>query len=166
MAARLSASGDRSVLLLEAGPDLRADLPDEFRDGWRLTRQFDWGYKSEPDVDGHVQDLRRVKLLGGSSWVTRFALRGAPADYDEWKALGNPGWGFADVLPYLKRLETDLDFGDQPWHGENGPIPITRYRDLDLTEIGAVALRAVKLRVSQPLRITTGPVRSALVACR
>jgi choline dehydrogenase len=77
-------------------------------------------HEDRSDVDGYVQDLRRVKLLGGTSWVTRFALRGAPADYDEWKALVNPGWGFADVLPYLERLETDID----------------------LTEIGAVALRA------------------------
>ena len=129
VAARLSESGSRSILLLEAGPDLRADLPDEIRDGWHMTRQFDWGYASDPDELGIVQDLRRVKLLGGTSSITRFALRGSPADYNEWEALGNPGWGFAEVLPHLKRLETDLDFGDQPWHGDSGPIPITRFSE-------------------------------------
>jgi choline dehydrogenase-like flavoprotein len=78
-------------LLLEAGPDLRANLPDDLRDGWHLSQQFDWGYAAEPDARGVVEDLRRGKLLGGTSWVTRFGLRGSPADYDEWVALGNAG---------------------------------------------------------------------------
>src|SRR5579872_4686988 len=59
VASRLSESGARSVLLLEAGPDLRADTPDEIRDGWRITRAFDWGYTSEPDARGVVQNLWR-----------------------------------------------------------------------------------------------------------
>src|SRR5438128_5679507 len=84
VAARLAESPSRSVLLLEAGPDLRANLPEEFRDGWRLIRGFDWGFASEPDARGVVEDLRRGKLLGGTSWVTRFALRGSPADYGDW----------------------------------------------------------------------------------
>ena len=66
----------RSVLLVEAGPDLRADLPAEFRGGWHLPRGFDWGYVSEPDERGVAEDLRRCKLVGGTSWLTRFALRG------------------------------------------------------------------------------------------
>jgi choline dehydrogenase len=120
------------------------NLPDELRDGWRLSQQFDWGYTAEPDARGVVEDLRRGKLLGGTSWVTRFALRGSPADYDEWAALGNAGWGFEDVLPSFARLETDADFGDQPWHGECGRLPITRYLDLEPTEIAAAGLQALE----------------------
>ena len=163
VAARLAESASRSVLLLEAGPDLRASLPDGFRDGWRLTQEFDWGYASEPDARGVVEDLRRGRLLGGTSWVTRFALRGSAADYDEWAALGNPGWGFEDVLPYFRRLEADADFGDQPWHGDRGPMPITRYLDLELTEIGAAGLEALEAvgfplgRGSQPSRAPWAP---------
>jgi len=142
VAARLAETGSRSVLLLEAGPDLRASVPDTLRDGWRLTPEFDWDYASEPDARGEVEDLRRGKLLGGTSWVTRFALRGSAADYDEWEALGNGGWGFEDVLPYFRRLEADDDFGDRPWHGDAGPMPISRYLNLDLTEIGAAGLQA------------------------
>ena len=142
VAARLAETGSRSVLLLEAGPDLRASVPDALRDGWRLTPEFDWDYASEPDARGEVEDLRRGKLLGGTSWVTRFALRGSAADYDEWEALGNGGWGFEDVLPYFRRLEADADFGDRPWHGDAGPMPISRYLNLDLTEIGAAGLEA------------------------
>ena len=144
VAARLSASGARSVLLLEAGPDLRADLPDEIRDGWHMTQDFDWGFASEPDEFGAVQNLRRGKLLGGTSSLTRFALRGCPADYDEWEALGNTGWGFEDVLPYFRRLEADADFGDQPWHGDRGPIPVRRYLELEPTEIGAAVLSVLE----------------------
>jgi choline dehydrogenase len=142
VAARLSES--RSLLLLEAGPDLRANLPGELRDGWRTNQAFDWGYASQPDARGVVEDLRRGRLVGGTSWVTRFALRGSRADYDEWAALGNAGWGFEDVLPYLARLEADADFGDQPWHGDRGPLPITRYLDLELTEIAAAGLQALQ----------------------
>jgi choline dehydrogenase len=127
VAARLSEDSSRSVLLLEAGPDLRADVPAEMRNGWTMTRDFDWGLTSESDERGVVENLRRGKLLGGTSWVTRFAVRGSPADYDEWGALGNPGWGFDEVLPYFNRLESDAEFGDEPWHGATGPIPVTRY---------------------------------------
>jgi len=145
VAARLSESGSRSVLLLEAGPDLRANPPDKIRDGWQMMgRELDWGDVSEPDERGTVQKPRRVRILGGTSSLTRFALRGSPADYDEWEALGNPGWGFVDVLPYLKRVETDLDFGDQPWHGGSGPIPVTRYRHLEPTEIHTAVLRSLE----------------------
>jgi choline dehydrogenase len=144
VAARLAESASRSVLLLEAGPDLRAKVPDELRDGWHLSAEHDWGFASDPDPQGVVSDLRRGKLLGGTSWVTRFALRGSPADYDEWASVGNPGWGFDDVLPYLRRLEADVEFGDQPWHGDRGPMPITRYCDLELTEIAAAGLEAMQ----------------------
>jgi choline dehydrogenase len=143
VAARL-ASASHSVALLEAGPDLRANLPEEFRNGWRLSQEADWGYTSDPDARGRIENLRRGKLLGGTSWLTRFAVRGSPADYDEWEALGNPGWGFDDVLPYFRRLEADADFGDQLWHGNAGRLPVTRYPDLELTEIGAAGLRALE----------------------
>lgn len=152
VAARLSETGSRSVVLLEAGPDLRADPPSEFRDGWHITRQFDWGYASEPGEFGVVQAVRRGKLLGGTSSVTRFALRGSPADYDEWEALGNAGWGFRDVLPSFRRLETDADFGHESWHGNRGPIPVDRYRDLEPTEVHAAALRALEAAGFPPVR--------------
>jgi choline dehydrogenase len=144
VAARLAQSGSRSVLLLEAGPDLRTNSPELVRDGWHMTREFDWGYASEPDELGAVQKVRRVKLLGGTSSITRFGVRGSPADYEEWVARGNSGWGFDDLLPYFKRLETDLDFGDQPWHGDSGPIPIGRYRDIEPMDIHAAGIRGLE----------------------
>jgi choline dehydrogenase len=47
------------------------------------------------------------------------------------------------VLPYFKRLETDVDFGDEPWHGDRGPMPSIRYLELEYTEVAAAALRAI-----------------------
>jgi choline dehydrogenase len=145
VARRLAESGSRSVALLEAGPDLRTRPPEALHDGWRIPREPDWGYAAEPDARGVVESLRRGRLLGGTSWMTRFALRGAPADYDGWAALGNPGWGFEDVLPWFAGLEADADFGDRPWHGDSGPIPVTRYRDAELTEIAAAGLEALEV---------------------
>jgi choline dehydrogenase len=141
--ARLAETG-ASVVLLEAGPDRRADLPDDIRDAWDMTGDFDWGFSSEPNEFGDVKKVRRVKLLGGTSSITRFALRGSPADFNEWRALGNAGWGFDDVLPYLKRLETDADFGGDAWHGDHGPIHVDRYRDVEQTAILAAANRALE----------------------
>ena len=112
LAARLSERPSREVLLLEAGPDLRTAMPAEIRSGWRWTSLFDWGFASEPDELGVVRALPRGRLLGGcSSTNATFALRGSPADYDGWAALGAEGWAFEDVLPSFRRLERDDDFG-------------------------------------------------------
>jgi choline dehydrogenase len=130
LASRLAERG-RSVLLLEAGPDPGSGVGPALLDGWRNPPgpdwTTDWGYTTEPGVDGTPEKLRRGKLLGGTSWLTRFAVRGHPADFDAWAARGNPGWGFAEVLPTFRRVETDADFGDRPWHGNAGPMTITRY---------------------------------------
>jgi choline dehydrogenase len=98
---------------------------------------------SEPDASGVAHTVRRTKLLGGTSWLTRFTLRGAPGDYDGWASLGNTGWGFDEVLPYLVRIEADAEFGDQPWHGAEGPMPSTRYPDLEHTDVAAAAVQAM-----------------------
>jgi choline dehydrogenase-like flavoprotein len=144
VAARLAESTSRSVVLLEAGPDRRADTPLELRNGWTIeVDPFEWGYESQPHSSAAIRPVRRKKLLGGTSWLTRFTPRGSPADYDGWEALGNPGWSFDEVLPYFIRLEEDTDFGHEPWHGDGGPIPSTRYLDLDHTEVAAAAVDAL-----------------------
>ena len=143
VAARLSEDPDCRVVLLEAGPDLRESAPDDVRVGWQPTRNFDWGYTSEPDELGVARPLPRGRLLGGcSSTNATFALRGSPADYDAWAGRGNAGWSFDDVLPTFRRLERDLDFGDRPWHGSTGPVPIRRYRPDELTDVSAAGLAA------------------------
>lgn len=142
VASRLAAAGDRSVVLLEAGPDVRRGIPPDWRDGWRLPTLPDWQFESEADEAGATSKLRRGRLLGGTSWLTRFAVRGAAADFDAWAARGNPGWSFEDVLPAFRRLEADAEFGDEAWHGDRGPVPVTRYPELEPSAIHAAALEA------------------------
>jgi choline dehydrogenase len=128
LAARLSENPSRSILLLEAGPDYPdpADLPSEIRSGFNPAFTRDWGYASEPGSLGRTVPLPRGKLVGGCSATNAaIALRGAPSDYDEWAACGNPGWWFSEVLPFFCRVENDADF-DDPWHGRDGPLPIRR----------------------------------------
>ncbi|HEX4734600.1 MAG TPA: GMC oxidoreductase [Thermoleophilaceae bacterium] len=141
MAGRLSETGSASVLLLEAGPDLRGRTPDVFRDGWDIaTGEFNWGFESAPDPRGNTTRVTRTKALGGTGWMTRFAPRGAPSDYDAWPE----GWHWNDVLPYFTKLETDVDFGAEPWHGDSGPMPVSRYRDRDYSEAGAAGMAALE----------------------
>jgi choline dehydrogenase len=129
LAARLSEDPDRSVLLLEAGPDYQteSELPAEVRSGLNPTATHDWGYASEPGHGIPSIPLWRGKLVGGCSATNAaMALRGCPGDYDAWAAQGNPGWSFSEVLPFFRKLENDFDFDDQ-WHGQDGPLPIRRY---------------------------------------
>lgn len=146
LARRLAERGDRSVLLLEAGPDPGMEPPLALRDGWGLpsgpTWPYDWGFESEPDASGATRKVRRGRVLGGTSWLTRFAVRGAAADFDAWAARGNPGWAFEDVLPTFRAIEAEREFGDRPWHGDRGPIPITRYPGHERSEIHVAALAA------------------------
>lgn len=142
VAARLAEETSASVLLLEAGPDLRPNPPAAMHNGWVTFREFGWGYESEPNDRGDTEALHRGRLVGGTSWVTRFMMRGSPADFDEWARLGNQGWAFDDVLPHFVRVERDLDYGDRPWHGAGGRVPVTRYPEEPASAYEAAALAA------------------------
>ena len=125
LAARLSEDPARHVCLLEAGPDHReADLPEELR---RLGRPVAWPYEWGEHVlstQGRALPYLRGRGVGGSSGVNGgVALRVEREDLAAWPA----GWRFDELLPELRRLERDLDFGDAPWHGRDGPIPIVRW---------------------------------------
>ncbi len=129
LANRLSASGKDKVLLLEAGPSDRrfwVDVPLGYARLFNDTR-VNWAYTSEPmaSLEGRTNFVPRGKVLGGSSSINALVfIRGQHADYDDWAALGNPGWSFADVLPYFKRLE-DHPLGNGELHAAGGPVGIT-----------------------------------------
>lgn len=136
LASRLSEDAAREVVLFEAGPDyLPGTLPPDLADGIHgtSTASHDWGLHGTGVAGGPPLALPQGRVTGGSSAVNAtFALRGHPADYDGW-AL--PGWTFEDVLPSFRRLEHDLDFGSSPYHGQDGPVPIRRYRDDERSEL-------------------------------
>lgn len=145
IAARASEDPSRSVLLLDAGPDypIAAELPEDLYDGHDNSYvDHDWGLSYQPLTD-RTDRFPRGRVTGGSSAVnTTIALRGIPADYDEWAALGNPGWAWADVLPAFNRLERDLDFGTEPYHGDAGPISIRRWNADELVPTQAAFIEA------------------------
>ncbi|MEH2477980.1 choline dehydrogenase-like flavoprotein [Nitrobacteraceae bacterium AZCC 2146] len=82
---------------------------------------------SEPDRYPEKKRLyEQGRVMGGGSSVNvQSANRGLPRDYDCWAKLGASGWGWDDVLPYFKKVESDQDF-DGPLHGRDGPLPIRR----------------------------------------
>ena len=137
LAHRLSAAPDRRVVLLEAGPDTPPErVPEILLDSYAGFAYFDpryhWTalrvYNRSPEADPSRRPSRfeQARVMGGGSSINgQFAVRGLRADYDEWEALGLPGWSFEDLLPCFKRLERDLDFGG-PAHGHSGPIPVRR----------------------------------------
>jgi choline dehydrogenase len=146
LAARLSENADVGVLLLEAGPDYER-IPAELDDGlWHPpTATHNWGFISEPDPNsGRTIDLPRGRVIGGSSTTNAaFALRGHPGDYDAWAAAGNDGWAWDDVLPSFIKLETDLDFGAEQYHGSAGPIPVRRYAGAGRSRAASAAHEAI-----------------------
>jgi choline dehydrogenase len=144
LAHRLSRSGAREVLLLEAGPDYAgSELPRDLTDGTRNSmRAHDWGYVHKPSPRAFAMPLPRGRVVGGSSAVnTCIALRGQPEDYDEWAALGLSEWSFDACLPAFRRLEHDLDFDDD-YHGKHGPLPVRRHTPEELTLPQAAFLEA------------------------
>lgn len=130
LANRLSESGRHKVLLLEAGPDSEsfwvrtpAGVPFLYTDP-----RINWMYHSaeEPTLGNRRLYHPRGMLMGGSSAINGMVyIRGNAFDYDRWEAEGNCGWSAADVLPYFRRSETNLDYVDQ-YHGATGPMRVAR----------------------------------------
>jgi choline dehydrogenase len=144
LAARLSEDPAQRVLLLEAGPDY-VELPDLLRDGQGPhLGSHDWDLESEPGPSGATLRLPRGKVIGGSSTINgAFALRGSPRDFDDWVAAGNPGWAWTEVLGSFNAVERDLDFGAEPFHGSEGPVPIRRYSGLQRSEVAMAGQDAI-----------------------
>ena len=132
VANRLSADPANRVLLLEVGgsdfnPWIHIPV------GYFKTMHnpaTDWCYLTEPDpgIAGRRLQWPRGKVLGGSSSLNGLLyVRGQPEDYDRWAALGNPGWSFQEVLPYLKKSE-DQERGADQYHGVGGPLKVSDLR--------------------------------------
>src|SRR5476649_1869435 len=133
LAARLSEDPAIRVLLLEAGRDFRtAETPEHIRIPNPLRAIGDDNYRY-PKLLARRTERQEPKLLwrgraiGGSSTINgQIAIRGIPDDYEDWADHGARGWGWNDVLPYFRKLETDVNFGDKAYHGNSGPIPVYR----------------------------------------
>jgi len=132
LAARLSENPSNRVVLVEAGKDHDQSGENDLTDT-AGARAFMTPEYFQPDLEARhgagqasPETYKQAMLLGGGSSINgQIALRGAPDDYDHWAASGASGWGWSDVLPYFRKLETDLDFSDD-LHGASGPIAIRR----------------------------------------
>ena len=135
VATRLSEDPDRSVLLLEAGPDYPdfEHLPEEIKFGFAsgidtVTTHHNWEFFARgTDTSGPLQ-IPRGKVTGGTSAINgQVFLRGIPEDYDDWAARGNDQWSFQNLLHYFRRMETDSEFGGSDFHNSDGPIVCRRF---------------------------------------
>src|SRR5258708_285819 len=131
LAKRLSEDPTVKVLLLEAGG---RDNKQEIHIPLAFSKLFkgpcDWAYYTEPEPALGNRSLYwpRGKVLGGSSSINAMIyIRGHRSDYDRWRDLGNPGWGYADALPYFKKSENQ-EHGASDYHGISGPLRVTELR--------------------------------------
>jgi choline dehydrogenase len=130
LANRLSEEGSATVCVLEAGPSdwhPFLHIPAGFIKVL-FNPAFTWQFATEPtpNTNGRSIPVPVGRTLGGSTAINGLVYnRGLPSDYDQWAALGNRGWGFADVLPYFKRTERKIGPGDDRFRGRKGEMPIT-----------------------------------------
>src|SRR5579871_3922208 len=140
VANRLSQSRSSRVCVLEAGPSdrtpftaLRVNTPPGNTTLLNSPR-FNWGYrwKGGERLGGRMIPCPRGRISGGTSAVNGMVyIRGHRQDYDEWAALGNRGWAYADVLPYFKKHENHEVGGDTRYHGRGGELNVAPLRHLN-----------------------------------
>ena len=132
LANRLSSKPQNQVMILESGPrdsSMWIHLPIGYgKTMW--DPKVNWKFETEPDSEMKHRKIYwpRGKCLGGSSSINGLIfIRGQPEDYDLWRDLGNPGWGWDDVLPYFKKSEGN-DRLAEPFHSQDGPLKASSIR--------------------------------------
>ena len=134
LANRLSEITNWNILLIEAGgkENYIMDIP-LIVPSLQMT-EANWKYKLESTgtvclaFNNNQCTVPRGKVMGGSSTIN-FMLytRGNKKNYDRWEELGNPGWGYKDVLPYFLKLENisipELS-KDKVYHSTSGEVPV------------------------------------------
>ena len=133
LANRLSADRNLRVLLLEAGGPDNDDPAIATPGRWvsLIGSQFDWGYstEAEPGLQNRRIAFPRGKVHGGSSAINAMTfIRGHRLCFDRWRELGNPGWGYDDVLPLFKRVERN-ESGESEHRGGDGPLAVSYCTD-------------------------------------
>jgi choline dehydrogenase len=132
LANRLSADPANRVLLLEAGGSDNyhwVHIPIGYlycmgnpRTDWMMRT------KEDPGLNGRTLAYPRGKVLGGCSSINGMIyMRGQSADYDQWRQMGNPGWGWDDVLPYFTKSEDNYR-GKSGMHGAGGEWRVEKQR--------------------------------------
>ena len=159
LAARLSEDPRNTVCLLEAGGEDRhpfIHVPATVAAA--IARpSLNWRFMTvpQPALDNRRIPLPRGRVIGGSGSINGMVyFRGQPRDFDDWAAMGNPGWSYRDVLPYFIRSENNDSYADSPWHGtertdQGEPHPAAQSDDRRVPGSDALA------RLSSAARIST-----------
>jgi len=156
-ASRLTERSSNTVLLLEIGEDFQpGSEPPEIRDSFAGTAhsnpRFTWpGFGAffaprpgnAPDNRERLRYAQGRVIGGGSSVNGMISNRGLPSDYDGWAAAGAAGWAWDDVLPFFRKLETDLDY-DGPLHGKDGPMKLLRTPEAQWPGFTRAMMKAVE----------------------
>ena len=130
IAYRLAEAGRRVVVIEHGGSDAGPFIQMPGALSYPMSMGiYDWGFQTEPEP--HLGSRRmatpRGKVIGGSSSINGMVyVRGHARDFDRWAEMGADGWGFADVLPYFKRMEHSHGGQGADWRGSDGPLHITR----------------------------------------
>ncbi len=130
LANRLSADPDRTVLLIEAGPENKAlslKIPAAVLSNLKSTRH-NWAFQGEPESELNGRSIQhdRGKTLGGSSSINGMVfIRGHALDFEGWRQAGAEGWSYAGVLPYFRRMEA-YSGGVDDFRGADGPLHVQR----------------------------------------
>ncbi len=159
VANRLSADPRTRVLIIEAGGYdnwiwFHVPIGYLFAIG---NPRADWMFETEPEpgLNGRSLKYPRGKVIGGCSAINAMiSMRGQAADYDHWRQLGLPGWGWNDVLPVFRRLDCHF-LGETEHHSAAGEWRVERPR-VRWNVLDAVAAAAVEMGVAATPDFNTG----------
>jgi choline dehydrogenase-like flavoprotein len=130
LASRLSENSANRVCVIEAGGSNRHPfiaIPAAVGCAI-MSRKFGWGLATvpQPHLNGRRVPLPRGRVIGGTGSINGMAyFRGPAKDFDEWAAMGNPGWSYAELLPYFLRSEHNPEYAGSPYHATGGPMGVS-----------------------------------------
>ena len=177
LANRLSADSGNKILLIEAGRDFApGQEPGDIRSSYPMAAALNPAYhwtqlkvrhsnRGNSPVKAPLRFMEQARVIGGGSSINaQMANRGSPEDYAEWVALGAEGWGWEDVFPYFRKLETDRDI-DDGYHGKDGPIVVRRVKPDQWTSFSHAAAKALENSGLKHLPDQNGAYEDGWFAC-
>jgi choline dehydrogenase len=158
LAGRLSEHA--SVLLVEAGP-MEAPASTMIASAWPtlIGGETDWAYQTtpQPGLFGQSALMPHGRVVGGSSQINGLLwTRGDPSDFDAWAHGGAPGWSYADLVPYFRKVEGYAD-GDADYLGSAGPVHLESRRAHDPHPASLDFVAAAVARGHRQVRDFNGP---------